>query len=117
MALIRIKNIEVNTIIGVNDWERTTRQKLIINVSFDYDDSQAVSDDQIDHAVDYRALTKKIVSHVEQSSFFLLEKLTASIVDLIMTDSRIAAATVEVDKPGSVRYAESVSVEHSAIRA
>ncbi len=116
MAIIKIKNIKQQAIIGVNDWERTTRQEIIINVTFEYDDSLAVDADAIDEAVDYRAMTKSILDHIEKSSFFLLETLSASVLNLVMRDKRIKHATVEVDKPGSLRFADSVSVQHSASR-
>ncbi|MDX9702137.1 MAG: dihydroneopterin aldolase [Candidatus Auribacterota bacterium] len=117
MALIRIKNIRHKAIIGVNDWERTTKQDVIINVTFEYDDSAAVDADSIDEAVDYRAMTKAIVDHMDKNSFFLLETLSASILDLIMRDKRVKNATVEVDKPGSVRFADSISVQQSSGRS
>ena len=65
---------------------------------------------------DYKTITKKIITHVQEGRFKLLEVLTKSILDLIMEDSKVEWARVEVDKPHALRFAESVSLEMEAKR-
>ena len=67
-------------------------------------------------AVDYKAITKKIIRFVEKSEFFLLEKLASKVLDIVMEDKKVKKAKVEVDKPGALRYAKSVSVTVTAKR-
>lgn len=110
MATIKIKNLRLRTIVGINDDERVNQQDVIINVTIDFDDTKAVETDHISDTIDYKTLSKKIISHVEESSCFLLETLTARISDICSADPRVMSATVEVDKPHSVRFADSVSI-------
>ena len=117
MAIIRIKNLLIRTIIGFNPEERTNRQDVIINAEIEVDLSEAVYADHQNGIYDYKDITKAIIALVEASKFNLLEKLTYEILQLILKDNRVIRARVEVDKPLALRYADSVSVELEAHRS
>lgn len=116
MATIRITNLKLRTIIGINDWERECKQDIVINVTIDCDATKAAKSDTIEDAVDYKTLTKRIIKEVEASSFFLLEKLAKVILNIVMENSLVREAAVRVDKPLALRFADSVSVELSEKR-
>ena len=82
-----------------------------MNISFDYDDSKAADSDDLNDALDYKAIVEKVISMVESSSFFLLEKFCTSILDIIMENQNISKTTVRIDKPNALNFADSVSVE------
>ncbi len=115
--IIRIKNLRLRTVIGIFDWERKTRQEVIVNVMLEFDGSKAALSDRIEDSVDYKALTKQIIAEVEESSFQLIEALANHVLGLVMADVGVRRAEVEVDKPGALRFAESVSVSCSAERS
>jgi D-erythro-7,8-dihydroneopterin triphosphate epimerase len=110
MAVIKIKNLRLRTIIGIFDYEREHKQDIVINLKIHFDDSKASSTDNIDDTVDYKKITKKIIAEVEKSEFFLLEKLSDFVLDIIMEDLKIKGATVKLDKPHALRYADSVAI-------
>jgi len=115
--IVRIKDIDVETVIGVYAWEKKKKQPLIINVLFDYDASKAAKSDKIDEAVNYIELTKKIKEQVEKANFELVEKMVDFVLGMVMEDERITHAEVEIDKPEALRdYALSVSVSGTADR-
>ena len=74
MAIIRITDLSLRTIIGIFDWERTRKQKVVINVEINFNASKAARSDKVQDTVDYKTMTKKIIKHVEVSEYFLLEK-------------------------------------------
>jgi len=111
---IRIKNLKLRTIIGINDWERVEKQDVVINMEVELDRIKAMDTDRIEDTVNYKSLTKQIISEVEQSKFFLLEKLAHHILQVLLKDKKIKRATVEIDKPSALRSADSVSVCCSA---
>ncbi|MCA9392802.1 MAG: dihydroneopterin aldolase [Candidatus Omnitrophica bacterium] len=111
MAVIRISNLRLRAIIGANDWERDHKQDLIINVRIDFDAAKSGASDDLTDTVDYKNITKKIIAEVEDSSYQLLEKLATRLLDIVAAHEGVKAATVRVDKPHALRFADSVSVE------
>jgi len=111
MAIIRITDLKLRTIIGINDWERTSKQDIIINIKMEFDATKASQSDEIRDTVDYKLLTKKIINRVEESRYFLLEKLARQILNIVMDHQMVDAASVRVDKPFALRFADSASIE------
>ena len=112
--IARIKNLRLRTIIGIFDWERQSKQDVILNIEFEFDGTKAADSDDIEDTVDYKALTKCIISEVEQSRFYLLEKLANHVLSIIMENPKVQRAVVEIDKPRALRFADSVSITSSA---
>ncbi|MFP4356580.1 MAG: dihydroneopterin aldolase [Phycisphaerae bacterium] len=113
---IRIKNLRLRAIVGIFDWERTNPQDVLVNIAMDFDATAAARSDDIDDTVDYKAVKKKIIQHVESSNYQLVEKLASTVLDLVMEDQKVLSATVEIDKPHALRFADSVSVSLTATR-
>lgn len=114
--IIKIENLRLRTIIGVYDWEKENRQDLIINVTIDFDGRKAVESDSIDDTLDYKAINKKIISFVETNDFNLLERVAGGICDIVFEDPAVKWASAKVDKPGALRFADSVSVTEARER-
>ena len=116
MARIRVKDLCLRTYIGINEDEILNKQDVLINLTILYAAQEAVRDNDIDHALNYRTITKAIIAHVEGNRFALLERLTQEILDLVMANASVLYAEVEVDKPHALRFAESVSIPLAASR-
>lgn len=115
MAHIRIKNLQIRTFIGFNPEELVNKQNVVINIDIETGISPAALEkDDPEEIYDYKRITKQVISMVEEGRFKLLEVLTRKILDLILEDKRVRKVRVEVDKPGALRFAESVSVEMEA---
>ena len=117
LLTIRITDLSLRTIIGIYDWEREQKQDIRINIEMKYDASNAIQSDDVKEAVDYKTITKEIIEKVEASEFFLIEKLTNFILNIVMKNSAIKEATVRIDKPFALRFAKSVSTELTAKRS
>ncbi|MDC7813228.1 dihydroneopterin triphosphate 2'-epimerase [Pseudomonas sp. BLCC-B112] len=117
MARIRVKDLLLRTYIGINEEEIRNKQDVLINLTILYPAQDAVRDNDIDHALNYRTITKAIIAHVEGNRFALLERLTQELLDLVMGNLSVQYAEVEVDKPHALRFAESVSITLAASRA
>ena len=115
MAKNKNKNLLIRTYIGFNPDELVNKQDVVINLEIETDIPEAAleADEPLD-IFDYKTITKKIIAHVQEGKFKLLEVLTKSILDLIMEDKKVSWAKVEVDKPHALRFAESVSLEMEA---
>lgn len=110
---IEIKNLRMRTIIGFNDWEREKPQDVVISVAFTYDASQAIADDAVNHAVNYRTITKEIIRKVESSSFNMVEALADMIYNLVHGYDGVKKVRVELEKPNSLRFCDNLIVRLS----
>lgn len=108
---IQVNDLLLRTIIGINEEERRDRQDVLINITLFADTRPAGASDDIADAVNYRTVTKRIISMVESSRFFLVEKMAAEIARLCFEDARVERVRVRIEKPGALRFARSVGVE------
>lgn len=111
MDSIRIRDLTVSCIIGIEPKERVQKQEVCINLTLQCDLARAAASDDIAHAVDYKTIRDKVVEFVEKSDFNLIETLAARVASLCLEDRRIMAVTVCLDKPGALTRTRSVAVE------
>ena len=116
MAIIRITDLSLRTIIGIYDWERVNKQEVIINVEMECDLTKAAKSDKIEDTLDYKSLNKKIIKHLEESKHSLIEKMAGEVLKIVMAEHLVQAAKVRIDKPGALSFARSVSVELEAVK-
>jgi D-erythro-7,8-dihydroneopterin triphosphate epimerase len=109
--IIRIKNLRLRAVVGVNPWERTEAQAVIINLEAEFNGQAAAVSDKLQDTIDYRTISKKVIELVEKSDYQLIETLAGHILGTVMEDQRIYRAKVEVDKPSAIKSADSTSVE------
>ena len=116
MAIIRINDLKVRALIGAYSWERLNKQEIVINITIEYDASKASRSDKLKDALNYESVATQAIKTAERSRYALLEKLVHKILEGIMSDTRIQAAHVRVDKPHAIPQARCVSFELSAER-
>ncbi|RBW49218.1 dihydroneopterin triphosphate 2'-epimerase [Marinobacter sp. F3R11] len=109
-ARVQIKDLLLRAYIGIKEEEINNQQDVIINICLTYDAAEAISRNEITAALNYRTITKQIISHVDGNRFALLERLTHEVLSIVMEHAAVQWARVEIDKPHALRYAESVSV-------
>lgn len=121
MDQIHIRDLVVSGIIGINPGERVNKQDVLVNVTLSIDTRVAAASDDIVDAVNYRTITKSIIAHIETGKPMLVERLAQEIADICLSDARVSAAEVTIEKPGALRHARSVGitikrnrVDHSA---
>ena len=107
---IEISDLHLRAIIGINPEERENRQDILINITLDTDTRPAALSDDIADAANYRTITKSVITLVEISQFFLVEKLAAAIAQVCLEDHRVQRVRVRVQKPSALRFAASVGV-------
>ena len=103
MDKVFIENLEIETIIGIFGWEREVKQIVRISLEMSFDISKAGKSDNIDDALDYKKIGKSIVNLVENSSFFLVEKMAEEIASLVLQNEQIEEIKLRVEKPGALR--------------
>jgi len=108
--LIYIKDLRVQTIIGIFGWEREVKQEVSIDLEIEFDCKKAAKNDAIEDTIDYKKITKGIIKFVEESEFQLQETLAEGIADLVKNKYKVGSLKLRVSKPGALRHAEDVGV-------
>ncbi len=111
MDRVMIKNILARGIIGIHDWEREKPQDILINIDLYTDIRKPGTPDDIAECLDYSKVTKKVIHLAENAKRFTIEALAEDLAHLCLEDSRVLKTTVRVEKPGAVRFSQSVGVE------
>ena len=107
---IKISDLHMHAIIGINPEERENRQDVLVNITLDLDTRPAALSDDINDAANYRTITKTVIELVETSRFFLVESLVEAITRACLDEPRVQRAQVSVEKPSALRFAASVGV-------
>ena len=108
--IIYIKDLRVQTIIGIFGWEREVRQEVSIDLEMEFDCKRAAKTDAIEDTIDYKKITKGIIKFVEESEFQLQETLAEGIATLVKNEYKVNSLKLRVSKPGALRHAEDVGV-------
>ena len=106
---IYIEGLRVDTVIGIWDWERQIKQRIIIDIEFSAD-AQRITQDNIDETVNYRDVAKKIKKCCEEKHFQLVETMAEQVVKILILDFNVEWATVRVTKPGALSDALNVGI-------
>jgi FolB domain-containing protein len=110
---ITIKNLRLNARVGVTDTERNADREIILNIWIDYNAERAVKTDLLRYAIDYRDIRDRVAALISAKPFKLIETIAAETAAMLASNQNITKIRVEVDKPGALRLAESVSATHS----
>lgn len=111
MEKIYIKGLQIRTIIGINRHEREEKQDVLIDIILWANLKKAMDSDNINDTIDYKALKKKIMGKLENSSFYLIEALANYIAKLCLEEKKVEKVKVRVEKPGALTFAKTVGVE------
>ncbi len=111
MDIVFVRDLEVKTVIGVFDWERKIRQRLVFNIELGTDFGAAAKSDQLEDTLDYKAISHAIEEMAEASSYQLVEALVEAVAQMVIKDFGVRWLSITLDKPGAVSCAKSVGVK------
>jgi dihydroneopterin aldolase len=107
---IFLRELKVETIIGIWDWERKIRQTVSIDLEMGADIRRAAKTDSIDDTLNYKAVSKRVQQFVADSEFQLVETMAEKIAEIVLSEFELPWIQVRVCKPGAIRGAKDVGV-------
>jgi dihydroneopterin aldolase len=110
MDIIFLGGLEATTIIGIFDWERETKQTLVFDIEMAFDIKKAAETDDIQYTLDYKTVSERIVSFVEQSEFYLVEKLIEEVANVLLTEFSTPWVKITLNKRGAISRAKDVGI-------
>ncbi|TAL46114.1 MAG: dihydroneopterin aldolase [Methylovulum sp.] len=102
MDIIFLGGLEIDTIIGIYDWEREKRQTIILDIEMAFDSQKAAETDDIQYALDYKTVSDRIIAFVKDSRFFLVERLVSEIAQIIRTEFDVPWVKITLNKKGAI---------------
>ena len=108
--IVYIRELEIETIIGIFDWEREVKQIVSLDLDMAHDISKAGQTDDIQYALNYKSISKRLIGFIEKSEFFLIEALAESVINIVMSEFSVPWVKLRISKPGALRGSKDVGV-------
>lgn len=110
MDIIYLRDLRIETIIGIYGWERQVKQTVVLDLEMAADIRQAASSDRIEDTLNYKAVAKRLIQFVEESQFQLVETLAERVAAIVLNEFGVEWVRLCVNKRGAVRGARDVGV-------
>lgn len=110
MDIVYVRDLKVETIIGIYDWERQVKQMVSLDLEMGADISKAAASDSIEDALNYKAVSKRLISFIENSEFQLVETMAEQVATIVLEEFKVPWLKLRLSKPGAVRGAQDVGV-------
>jgi dihydroneopterin aldolase len=110
MDIVYIRELEIETIIGIYDWEREQRQVVSLDLEMGTDISLAANSENIENTLDYKAVAKRLIGFIEGSEFFLVEAMAEKISEIVLEEFSVPWLKLRLGKPGAVTGSKDVGV-------
>jgi len=110
MDIVYIRDLRIETIIGIYDWERETRQTVSLDLEMGTDISKAAESDSIEDTLDYKSVAKRLIQFVGDSEFQLVEAMAESIAGIVLNEFDVPWMKLRLSKPGAVTGSRDVGV-------
>lgn len=110
MDTVVVRELRFKTIVGCWDWERQLQQQVSIDLEMAWDMTRAAATEQLEHALNYKAVAKRVETFVQESRFELVETAAHSIADMVMQEFAVPWIRVTFNKPFAVTGSRAVGV-------
>ena len=110
MDIIFLSGLTTECIIGIWDWERRVKQKVVVDLEMGADIRRAAGSDRIDDTLDYKRVSKRLLQFIGDSEFQLVETLTERIAELVITEFLVPWVRVRLNKQGAIRGSRDVGI-------
>ena len=110
MDIVFIEALEIDTVIGIYDWERKITQKVVLDIEMAFDNRIPAASDDIALTLNYKDVSKRLIDYVGQSGFGLVETLAERCAEIILSEFNVSQVRLKLSKPGAVRGARAVGV-------
>lgn len=110
MDIVYIRDLRVETVIGIFDWEREVRQWVSLDLEMAADIRPAAASDDIRDALDYKAISKRLIQLLRDSECQLIETLAESVALVVMQEFGVPWLRLRISKPDALRRAQDVGL-------
>ena len=110
MDIIYLKDLRIDTVIGIYGWERRIKQTLSFDIEIAAQTGKAVQSDSIEDTVSYEAVANRLIGYISESEFELLETLAENVARILLDEFNVSWCRLRVNKHGAVRGVRDVGI-------
>lgn len=110
MDIVYIRDLRIETIIGIYDWEREVKQTVSLDLEMAQDIQKAGKTDDIQYALNYKSIAKRLIAFIEKSEFLLVERMAEEVAAIVMNEFSVPWLRLRVSKPGALRGSKDVGI-------
>ena len=109
--VVFVKGLKIEAVIGVYAWERAITQPLLIDIALETDISEAAASDDVNDALNYKAVCDDVSEWCQAIKAQLLEHLAGQIADKLLAKYACHKVILSVAKPTAIKQADAVGVQ------
>ncbi|TBR43484.1 dihydroneopterin aldolase [Marinomonas agarivorans] len=109
--IVFIEGLEVQSVIGVYDWEKQIKQTLLFDLQMEQDNTLSAVNDELTKTLDYEAIANFITRYCQANTFELIETLAERLVAELLATFSMQSIELTLRKPTAVPAAKSVGVK------
>lgn len=105
-----VRDLELMASVGVLEVEKRYEQRIVVSVDLDVVDDYDGTSDRLAAVVDYGQVVAAIRAIVDAGHFQLIETLAERIAAACLSDARVLASRITIEKPDILPGCRSVGI-------
>lgn len=110
LDIVYIHGLQIETVIGIWDWERRVKQTVVVDLDLGTDIAAAGASDSMEDTIDYKAVAKRIIEFAQAEQFLLVEALAEQSAKILMEEFAVKWVRIRINKRGALRGVRDVGV-------
>ena len=110
MDKIFLRQLKVDAVIGIWEWERRVKQTVSIDLEIGTDVKAAAAEDSMEKTLSYKDVAKRLLTFVGASEYQLIESLAEAVARVIIEEFEVPWVKVSVAKPEAIRGSQEVGI-------
>ena len=114
---ILIKDLVLNMLVGIHNFEKKKKQRVRFNLIINIDQNLIPNDKDLKSIVNYEQIIKTITKITSRKHYLLLETLAEKIFFKLFENPRIKKILLRIEKLDIIKNATSVGIELEKTRS
>lgn len=110
MDKLFIRELRIDTEIGVYEWEHNIKQPITLDIELNTDVRKAASTDNIAQATDYKLIVDRVSEFVTSKHFKLVETVAEGVAELLQKEFGASWVRLRISKLHAIKPARDVGV-------
>ena len=104
MDKIFLRELKIEAVIGIWEWERKIKQTVSLDLEMATDAKTAARTDTVEDALNYRDVAKRLIDFVGSSEYQLVESLAEAAAGVVIREFGLSWLKLSVSKPGAIQH-------------